>query len=166
MYGYRIRYNQEEIWNSEKSMSNITLSNDLATAIYNARNNPANAAFFANNPSNYLIGEVKKGNIKTTDLSAIASTGTFNITTPTGFFNVNSQFVATPVQSRQNSSNPQPAAPSDGLPPSSTNNSSTSTNSLTDSFNAGVHQVESFFTAHPVAIIGIGALIALLVFKK
>ena len=130
---------------------------DLQQAIINARlSNPGN---YANVASNYLQGS----NVSPTlpFLQAVANTGTFNIQTSSGFYNVQSSgsgLIAVP--SRMNSNNPQ------GSAPNSTQTVSNNGNSVTDALNTGIHTASSYLIGHPLGLLVIIGGVALLLLRK
>ena len=129
----------------------------LQQAIINAR--LANPGNYQNVASNYLQGS----NVSPTlpFLQSVANTGTFNIQTSSGFYNVQNQggsLIAVPT--RLNSANPS------GLNPTSTQTVTNNANNVTDALNTGIHTAESYLIAHPVGLIVLGGLALLLLFRK
>ncbi|MDE1871789.1 MAG: hypothetical protein KGI06_06145 [Candidatus Micrarchaeota archaeon] len=143
-------------------------SADVLNAILAARSNPANASFFASNPSNYLGG--MKNALTTGQLQAVTATGTVNVLAGGIAYHVtpgtgSQPFNYTPVGYDPNyyANLPSPPTPTNTLVPSNTSSPGTGRN-LTSSISDGLNQVKGILG--PVGIlIGIG-LFAFVVLKK
>ncbi|MDE1868002.1 MAG: hypothetical protein KGI08_09880 [Thaumarchaeota archaeon] len=154
-----------------------TISPALYQAILQARQ--ANPTAYANVASNYLLGD----GLNTSQIQAIANTGTFAITTSSGNYGVVSTptgVTAVPITNTLSGIVSKFLSPS--LPytigtnlPGSTAGPNTQTvftpaantsDSLTTTFNKGLSQFEGFFKNHPELLLAIGGLAALLLLKK
>ena len=145
---------------------------DLTAAIIAARSNPANAAFFAHTPSNYL-GSSAIG-LNTGQLQAIAATGTVNVLSGGVAYHVtpgtgSTAFNYTPVGYDPNYyiSKANTPTPTNTLVPSNTANPTTG-RTVGDVVSGGFSQIKSFFSGPTggIALAAIAGLGLLLVLKK
>ena len=154
-----------------------TISPALYQAILQARQ--ANPTSYANVASNYLLG----GGLNTSQIQAIANTGTFAITTSSGNYAVvptSTGVTAEPITNTLSGivskflSPSLPSTTGTNLPGSTAGPNtqtvftpaSNTSDSLTTTFNTGLTQLEGFFKNHPELLLAIGGLAALLLLKK
>lgn len=146
-------------------------SADVLAAILAVRNNPANAAYFATAPSNYLGG--MKNALTTGQLQQVVGTGTVNVLAGGNLYHVTPGTGANPFNYTLISNNPGPVpspsvsfvtpTPTQTTIPNNTSNP-TSGRSLGDSLKSGLEQAKTFLGPTGI-IIGFG-LLAFLVLKK
>ena len=153
-----------------------TISPALYQAILSARQ--SNPTAYSNVASNYLLG----GGLNTSQIQAIAKTGTFAITTSSGNYAVvpnNTGVTAVPITNTLSGIISKFVSPS--LPsttgtnlPGSTAGPNTQTvftpagtnDSLTTAFNSGLTQAKTFLESHPEVLLIGGGIAVLLLLKK
>ena len=136
-----------------------SIAPDVQAAIIAARQNPANATYFATHPSDYLVAAVKSGVVDVQGLNTIAST-------PIAFAHKSNQdflqniLNAVPKTYNGNNSQGPNTNQQNQMPDSNP------TRNLGDSFKSGLSQAGTFFKQNPIYLVGAFALLALMVVKK